>query len=333
MLSFAAGAETLGYKVRVRSQTLIQIARDVYKDERAWKDIAYWNGLKPPYSLNVGQVLLLKKPPVEPVPQENLVTGKALESIQPRSSWASVARQIEKDGDGWIYTVNERAPSLMMIARELYGDEHMAREISAWGGFEPNEKLRLGQRLRLKTAPKMAEAEGNAILIQNWQARGNDMMVERLGGALASARPSNAPVVHHKAKPTARQPADTCSCSGETKSADGNSKATSSAAKTTPKSASRKAAPAVSERAAATPGAAATSPSTASSTPTAAVTPAGASVAAASTVRTPASGKGDEKIPTAHKTETYWLGDDAKRLIEVLDQKLRSIKGNQSPPQ
>ena len=285
MMSSAAGAETLGYKVRFRSQTLIQIARDVYKDEREWKDLAYWNGLKPPYSLSVGQILLLKKPPVAPLAQENLVTGKALESIQPNSSWPSVARQIEKDGQHWIYIVNERAPSLMMIARELYGDASMAKEISAGGGFEPDEKLRLGQRLRLKTAPKKTEAEGNAILIQNWQARGNDVMVERLGGSLASAPP-----VPHKAESAATEPAAT-----KPAAVKSSSSATSTASAGAPASPDR--APASSDRA-------------------------------------PASRKGsDEKIPTAHKTETYWLGDDARRLLDVIDYKLRSIKGNKSPPQ
>lgn len=292
-LSCSAGAETWGYKVHSRSQTLIQIARDVYKDEREWKDIAYWNGIKPPYALSVGQVLLLKNPPLAKIPQESLVTGESLNGVKPHEVWASVARQIEKDGGGWIYVVNERAPSLMMIARELYGDEHMAGEIAAWGGFEPNDRLSLGQRLRLKKAPTKTEAEGNAILIKKWTALENDMMVERLGGSPALVT-KNQPV-KDKTK-SARQPACNCPCGG------GPAPASASGAVA----------------------------------PGAAVAPAdggavsGTGAVAGGAAKGP---DGEAKIPTAHKTEGYWLGDDAPHLIKTIDKKLRSIKGNKSPPQ
>jgi hypothetical protein len=322
-----AMAANQGYRVLSRSQTLIQIARDVYKDERQWKEIAYWNGIKPPYALSVGQVLVLKTPPVVVVPSENLVTGAEVDAIKPLAEWPSVERKIVKAGDDLIYVVNERAPSLMMIARELYGDASMAKKISSWGGFEPDARLSLGQRLRLKVPPTKTAAEGTAILIKNWRALDNDLMVERLGGAAVHERqPAATPKKAKKVKQPCAVPCVAPCGSGPVASG------------ATGKSANRSGKPVIgsgnleSGNGHATPGPAIGS---ASQVPSSSPAPAAStSAATANENREPQSSAGGDTsvlqkksdspdgIPAAHKTENYWLGDEAAHLIEVLQKKL-----------
>ena len=303
MSSLPAAAGNQGYRVRTKLQTLIQIARDIYKDERQWKEIAFWNGLKPPYALNVNQVLVLKAPPVAPIPRENLVTGPEIDSIKPLTKRPSVERQIKKNGNDLIYVVNERAPSLMMIARELYDDASMAQKISSWGGFEPGTRLSLGQHLRLKVPPTKTAAEGTAILIANWRALGNELMVERLGGTTEPnvRQPATAP---KKSKKPCEVPcAVTC---------DGRGRGKSAAVKGGGKSAAGGGG----------------GPGTGGGRSTAGSGP------EPKEDRQPTSAGGDTSVlqmksdspdgfPSAHKTEHYWLGDDAPQLLQMLEKKLR----------
>jgi hypothetical protein len=302
----------------------------------------------------VGQVLVLKTPLVA-IPPENLVTGAEVDAIKPLTKWPSVERKIVKAGDDLIYVVNERAPSLMMIARELYGDASMAKRISSWGGFEPDARLSLGQRLRLKVPPTKTAAEGTAILIKNWRALDNDLMVERLGGAAVRERqPAAVAKRPKKAKPPCAIPcAAPCGggpiASGATgKSAKGAGKpvkGTGEPVKGTGQPV--KAAGNLESgngHAAAGP-AMANAPQVPSSSPahssspsvlSAASTSAMTSAATADENREPQSSADGETsvlqkksdspdgIPAAHKTENYWLGDEAAHLIEVLQKKLGS---------
>jgi hypothetical protein len=324
-------AANQGYRVLSRSQTLIQIARDLYKDQRQWKEIAYWNGIKPPYALSVGQVLVLKTPPVVAIPSENLVTGAEVDAIKPLTKWPSVDRKIVKAGDDLIYVVNERAPSLMMIARELYGDESMAKKISSWGGFEPDARLSLGQRLRLKVPPTKTAAEGTVILIKNWRALDNDLMVERLGGAAVHERqPASMAKKPKKAKPPCAVP-----CAAPCGSGPIASGATGKSAKGAGKPVKGTGNLESGNGHAAAGSAMANAPQVPSSSPSS--SPSFSSSISATTAdenREPqSSADGDtsvlqkksdspDGIPAAHKTENYWLGDEAAHLIEVLQKKL-----------
>lgn len=96
----------------------------------------------------------------------------------------SVQRQIVKDGRGSLYIVNERAPSLSMVARDLYGDRRMAGTIAAWNSLGADAKLHLGQKLRLKQEPSESAETGTAILIKWWGLIGNVEMIMRLGGGV-----------------------------------------------------------------------------------------------------------------------------------------------------
>jgi hypothetical protein len=53
------------YVVNARAPHLFMISRDLYGDDKSWKQIAAWNNLKPPYELSAGQRLVLKKPPTK----------------------------------------------------------------------------------------------------------------------------------------------------------------------------------------------------------------------------------------------------------------------------
>lgn len=178
-----------GYRVTDDRMLLGQIAKELYMDERLWKEIAAWNGLQPPYTLTKGQILVLLQAPDRPAAEKNKVSLEELPALPTNTKWPSVARKIEKG----IYIVNERAPSLYMVARDLYGDIRMASEIARWNQLQSNAKLALGQRLRIAKAPTLSEKQGTAILVEQWRERDNPMMVSRLGAKMyrmVSATPS-----------------------------------------------------------------------------------------------------------------------------------------------
>lgn len=99
----------------------------------------------------------------------------------------SVAQTLVHQGDSSIYIVNERAPSLSMVARDLYGDRRFADQIAKWNGLSPQSKLKLGQRLKILEKPTESPETGTAILIKWWGQLGNAEMVVRLGGAVPTS--------------------------------------------------------------------------------------------------------------------------------------------------
>ena len=96
------------------------------------------------------------------------------------SNLPSVARHIVNDGGDLIYIVNERAPSLSAVARELYGDRRMANEIARWNGLPSETWLKLGDRLKLQKPPRYSDAQGTALLIRYWHIAGRPELVARL---------------------------------------------------------------------------------------------------------------------------------------------------------
>ena len=182
LLLKASEPSPVGYRVSNPNKTLIQIARDVYNDERLWKKISQWNNVTPPYSLNVDQVLVLPYSPINPIATENEVPVGEVPSPTFITKLPSVEQQILNTKGTLSYVVNERAPSLSMIALENYGNKKMAVVIAIWNGLSPKAKLSLGQKIQLRLAPRFSEKLANATLISQWSKMGNPEMVKRLSG-------------------------------------------------------------------------------------------------------------------------------------------------------
>lgn len=163
---------------------------DLYGNQRNWKELAYWNNLEKPFALKKGQVLFLSTPPKKNVAEENLVHGIKEPEQKDLKGRASVKQQFEKTNEGYIYIVNERAPWLWMVARDLYGNPKMADQIAQWNNLGTAAKIHLGQKLKLETAPTITAEEGTAILVKHWSSLGNDEMVARLSeGSLVKNEP------------------------------------------------------------------------------------------------------------------------------------------------
>jgi len=102
-------------------------------------------------------------------------------SLQARAQ--SVERVLLKSESGHhTYIVNERAPSLSAVARELYGDRRMAVQIARWNKLPSEAWLKLGDRLRIERAPKYSAEQGTALLIRYWHIAGRQDLVARLKG-------------------------------------------------------------------------------------------------------------------------------------------------------
>ncbi len=122
--------------------------------------------------------------PTRSIAKENLVENVARpneNSLQPRPS---VEQEIKQEGNVLIYVVNERAPWLWMVARDLYADPSWAGQIAKWNGLSINSTLQLGQKLRIEKKPTATVEEGTAVLIEYWRKAGNQQLVVRLGGGL-----------------------------------------------------------------------------------------------------------------------------------------------------
>ncbi len=178
----SAQAENFGYLVTGSDKTLIQIARDAYNDQRLWKKIALWNNISAPYLLRKGQIISLPLPPTQRISAVNLVTGAQVPNIQKPGQKSSVRQNILKEKNKLFYIVNERAPSLWMVARELYGNQKMAPVIASWNRLPKDARLSLDQKLSLRVAPTQNATSGTAKLITVWSQLGNPDMVARLGG-------------------------------------------------------------------------------------------------------------------------------------------------------
>ncbi len=70
------------YIVGPRAPHLFMISRDLYGDEKNWREIAHWNSLIAPYKLEIGQRLLIKKDPTQNEHQANRALVKAWTELQ-----------------------------------------------------------------------------------------------------------------------------------------------------------------------------------------------------------------------------------------------------------
>jgi hypothetical protein len=136
-------SKTILYKIAPGTKSIMQVARDVYGDERIWKDIVLWNKINPPYSIKAGQILSLNRIDVK-------------------------------------YKVSEKAPLLSMIALENYGNVKMAPIIARWNGLSPQAQLKVGQILTLKLPPSLFLNDRRAMLVKIWKKFKRDDMVARI---------------------------------------------------------------------------------------------------------------------------------------------------------
>lgn len=191
--------ECTDYTIHAEKQTLGQVAREVYGNSREWKKITAWNKIAPPYRVKKGQVIKLCEAP-KPKKASQLATSlpsdtkvskgkkivaapppKIAEPVELDGSYLMPVTQevIEKDEET-IYVVNERAPSLSMIALELYGDAKLGNEIAKWNHLRKPYKLALGQKLRLERKPTKDPKKADESLVNAWESLGNDWMAERI---------------------------------------------------------------------------------------------------------------------------------------------------------
>lgn len=161
-----------------------------------WKAIADWNQLSPPYILSMDQVLILEREPTNHLPKKkhtNLGSDLAKES-----SSGEVRRELQ----GLLYTVNKRAPSLSMVALELYGNPRAFGEIAEWNKLTQPFSLQMGQVLKLKREPLHNELEGTELLIAHWKSLGNEQMVERLNETLMRLKQAQRETASEVPKPS-----------------------------------------------------------------------------------------------------------------------------------
>lgn len=268
-----AHAEERQYRVPSQPPTLFQLAREIYKDQRRWQDIACRNGLRSPFQLEPGTTLIL--------PAGDMTRECAAFSVQ---------RDLREEKDGTlVYIVNDRAPSLSAVARDLYGDLHMAKSLAQQNGLAKDARLSPGQRLTLSKKPTLTAQEGTQVLIQYWTQLGNHGRVLQLQGGnnpeTPIVRKTPAPPPVAKAVPPAP---------------------------VTPPARVRASPPAAQNFPPAPAAESPSAPSRAVSTVT--DTPA--------EFRIPAST--EEKQAIEHRrSEGYWLGEESDKIIKIISEKLR----------
>jgi LysM repeat protein len=129
------------YHVVQAGETLYGIAIQYGND---FREMAEWNGIAPPYSLNIGQKLTIVKPVGwQPKPKESEpVVAEVPEKNIPDTPSADRDYHIVQAGD-----------TLSALARHY---SCTVANLSAWNGLEPPYGLSVGQKLRV-TAPGPGE--------------------------------------------------------------------------------------------------------------------------------------------------------------------------------
>ena len=93
---------------------------------------------------------------------------------------ADFKRQVSQQDGKYVYTVNARAPHLYMISRDLYGSEKYWDDIAAWNNLAKPYALEVGQKLNLKKAPTLDDAEADRFLISAWEKLNRPDMVKAI---------------------------------------------------------------------------------------------------------------------------------------------------------
>jgi|GEM_PF-4843166 hypothetical protein len=98
-----------------------------------------------------------------------------------------------------VYIVNGRAPHLYMVSRDLYGSDRMWKAIADWNALKAPYDLNPGQRLVLKKAPTVSNADADRILLKQWSQMDRWDIVKGIilaqQGQPAQAEETHAPAV------------------------------------------------------------------------------------------------------------------------------------------
>lgn len=132
-------AQTWSYTFQ-KGDTLGRVSQKLYGTSKKWKAIAKWNQLKPPYSIQVGQVLtLLEKPAPKKQKSNQLKT--------------------------WSYETQDNE-ILGEISEKLYGDSSLWIDIAHWNHIQEPYLVPAHTPLVLykepKTPPEEVEKQGQA---------------------------------------------------------------------------------------------------------------------------------------------------------------------------
>lgn len=157
-------SKTISYQIAPGTISMMQIARDVYGDEKLWKEIAAWNNIRAPFPISAGQIILLHR----------------IENLK--------------------YRVTEQAPVLSMIALENYGNLKMASLIAKWNGVSPQYQPKIGEVLILKRPPSLFLKDRRAMLLKMWRRLKRDDMVTKIENQMIPIKKS-INVVSNPARP------------------------------------------------------------------------------------------------------------------------------------
>lgn len=97
-----------------------------------------------------------------------LVSILAAPAFAEETAVCSANRSLAHRENGTFYLVGDRASTLYMISRDLYGDENEWERIARWNDLKPPYILRHGQLLAIRGEPRLDEEAGTRALISAW---------------------------------------------------------------------------------------------------------------------------------------------------------------------
>lgn len=154
--------DSASYHIVQRGETLSSIAQRYGRD---WHDVARWNNLSTPYTLDVGQRLLVSGTMVSPVYQPKPITSTPIYST-PVYSIPAPNRELQSSpavGSGQ-YVVQPGDTVYRLSRRAGYS----VSQLMSWNGLSSPQLLRIGQRFWL--SPPTASVTQSAKA-QNFQAQ------------------------------------------------------------------------------------------------------------------------------------------------------------------
>jgi peptidoglycan DL-endopeptidase LytF len=151
------------YHTVQRGETLSIIAQRYGRD---WRDVARWNNLSTPYTLNVGQQLLIAGATTSPVYQPRTIASSPIYTSPAASS--NFSTSVPAAGTGQ-YQV-QPGDTVYRLSRQ---SGYSVSQLMSWNGLSSPQLLRVGQRFWL-TPPS-----GNTLQSTNFRAQSVTQPVSR----------------------------------------------------------------------------------------------------------------------------------------------------------
>ncbi len=130
------------------------ISEKLYKTWRKWKEIASWNNIKSPYTLEIGQILELKIIPNNY--KTGIISKNGSDALMTNSSYTV------KEGDGL---------GLSFISLRLYGSNKYWLEIAKINNIKKPYSVYKGQLLKLNRASTLKPEESEKLVLSFWRKR------------------------------------------------------------------------------------------------------------------------------------------------------------------